>query len=393
MVGACIAERFLAKEGLCYTKLPIILYKRKERMIEERILKSGERAMFRLRSLYEKYGYLPFKMSKFEEYDLYVRNKEFLQGNGVITFNDTGGELLALKPDVTLSIIKNTKDEAGVSSKVYYDENVYRISGLTHRYKEIMQSGIECIGDIGEYGIFEVVSLALKSLEALGGDFVLDISHMGLLGALLDGVTDDNALKAELIRLISEKNSHEAKERCLAGGVSDEHTELVASLSSMYGRPFEVIERLAPLCKSEGAGLALGELKRLSEFLECGEFSGKVRIDFSVINNMRYYNGIVFKGFLEGIPEGVLSGGQYGALMRRMGRSSDAVGFAINIDLIDDAARDSKDYDVDVLLLYSDRTDAAEVARRVALMTKEGKCVSAQREIPEKLRYKELVRI
>ena len=82
-------------------------------MIDSRILKKEERAMLSLRALYKLHGYLPFKMSKFEEYDLYVRNKEFLVSDSVITFNDTDGRLLALKPDVTLSIIKNGVDTPG----------------------------------------------------------------------------------------------------------------------------------------------------------------------------------------------------------------------------------------------------------------------------------------
>ena len=93
-------------------------------MIDEKLLKNEERAMLSLRSLYRQYGYMPFKMSKFEEYDLYVRNKEFLVSDSVITFNDTDGRLLALKPDVTLSIIKNGVDEPGAKQKLYYNENV-----------------------------------------------------------------------------------------------------------------------------------------------------------------------------------------------------------------------------------------------------------------------------
>ena len=112
--------------------------------LDETVLKSEEHVMLELRALYKKYGYSQFKMSKFEEYDLYVRNKDFLVGDGVITFTDTDGKLLALKPDVTLSIIQNSKDMPGVTQKVYYNENVYRISGSTHTFKEIMQTGLEC---------------------------------------------------------------------------------------------------------------------------------------------------------------------------------------------------------------------------------------------------------
>ena len=64
-------------------------------MIDEKFLKTEERAIFALRSLYGTYGYLPYKMSKFEEYELYVQNKDFLVSDRIITFNDTNGRLLA----------------------------------------------------------------------------------------------------------------------------------------------------------------------------------------------------------------------------------------------------------------------------------------------------------
>lgn len=104
-------------------------------------------------------------MSKFEEYELYAKNKDFLVSDRVITFNDTNGKLLALKPDVTLSIIKNTEDAPGIKTKLCYDEKVYRPSGSTHRFKEITQIGLECIGDIDLYDIYETVDIAAHALS------------------------------------------------------------------------------------------------------------------------------------------------------------------------------------------------------------------------------------
>ena len=105
----------------------------------ETVTKRDERALYELRSLYRRYGYAQYKMSKFEEYDLYVRNKSFLLSDHVITFTDTDGKLMALKPDVTLSIVKNTKDVSGYVNKVYYNENVYRVQKGSDSFKEIMQ--------------------------------------------------------------------------------------------------------------------------------------------------------------------------------------------------------------------------------------------------------------
>ena len=88
-------------------------------------------------------------------------NKDFLISDSVITFTDLNGKLMALKPDVTLSIVKNTRDEPGIR-KLHYNENVYRVSKGSHCYKEIMQVGLEAIGQIDEYCVYEVMKLAAE---------------------------------------------------------------------------------------------------------------------------------------------------------------------------------------------------------------------------------------
>ena len=360
-------------------------------MIDEKSLRSEEKAIFALRSLYRGYGYLPFKMSKFEEYDYYVKNKEFLVGDGVITFNDTNGRLLALKPDVTLSIIKNTKDEKGVKEKVCYSENVYRVSGRTHRYKEIMQTGLECIGDLDRYDVYEAVMLAAKSLATVEEDFMLDLSHMGILSALLDEASTDQEFRIAAIRMLGEKNTHELSAVCDAYGVSASAREKLLSLVSLYGTLSDALPRLLPLCESEKAREGYEFFAALSELLASSEYRDRIRIDFSVVNDMSYYNGVVMKGFLSGIAEGVLSGGEYGALLARMGRRSNGVGFALYLDLLEGLSTEKESYDVDVLVIYGEKTSPRDLSARIRALRSEGKRVTAQRAIPERLRYREIL--
>ena len=66
--------------------------------------KRSELAILELRALYEQYGYREFRMSRFEEYDFYAEYRSFLQAENILTFHDPSGKLLALKPDITLSI-------------------------------------------------------------------------------------------------------------------------------------------------------------------------------------------------------------------------------------------------------------------------------------------------
>ncbi len=355
------------------------------------LLKNEERAILALRGLYGQYGYLPFKMSKFEEYDLYVQNKSFLTSDSVITFNDTDGRLLALKPDVTLSIIKNSKDKPFSKRKVYYNENVYRVSQKTGRYKEIMQAGLECVGEIDLVDVFEVVYLGAKSLSLISEQFALDISHMGILSSVLDFASDNTDFKREFTRLISLKNAHEARALCRHYGLSEEAEGALMSLLSTYGKMDKVLKEICPIAKLCGAEDAYRELDELCKLLSKTSLKDKINIDFSVVNNLKYYNGIVFKGFLAGISESVLSGGEYATLMKRMGRGDSGIGFAIYLDLLEELSPEVRECDVDVLLIYSDSTDIDAVLKRKRELIGGGKSVLSNKVVPEKLRFREII--
>ncbi len=361
-------------------------------MINEALLKKEERAVFALRSLYRQYGYLPFKMSKFEEYDLYLSNKDFLVSDRIITFNDTDGRLLALKPDVTISIIKSGRDQAGCKQKVCYDENVYRVSGRSGQFKEIMQTGLECIGDIDIYDIFEALLLAAKTLSTVSDEYVLNVSHLGILNALLQDIGQDQEFARQATALISAKNLHELTALCQARGVGADKSGRLCALVSLYGGMDEVTGELRTLCGGiAGAEEPLAQLTRLSEMLAGTDVSDRIVLDFSVVNDMNYYNGVVFKGFLSGIFEGVLAGGQYDKLLRRMGRKAGAIGFALYLDLLDQIDGDGDGYDVDCLLLYDAETPADQVAAKVRELTGAGLSVTAQRAVPDRLRYRQTV--
>lgn len=355
--------------------------------MDDHLLKNEEKAVFALRSLYRSYGYLPYKMSKFEEYDLYVRNKDFLVGDEILTFTDTTGKLLALKPDVTLSIIKNGEDRDGCKQKVCYDEHVYRVSGSTHQFKEIMQTGIECIGEIGVYDQYEVILLAAQSLDRIAPDFVLEVSHLGVLASLLDAFGVPDPTRRAVGRAIAAKAPHELRCVCAEAQLPDDQTEILIKLIGISGAMDPMLDALAPLCVCDGARDAWAQLRALSTLLAPSPLAGRIRLDFSVVNDLNYYSGLVFRGYLNGICEGVLSGGQYDKLMHRMGRRSGAIGFALYLDLLEQLRPAPSAPDVDVLVRYGADTPPEAVIRAVADCIQSGRTVRAERAVPDRLRY------
>ena len=354
------------------------------------ILRSEEKAIFALRTLYQQYGYMPFKMSKFEEYEFYIQNKDFLVSDRIISFNDTNGKLLALKPDVTLSIIKNGEDKPGEKQKVCYNENVYRVSDNTHQFKEIMQTGIECIGEIDLYDLYEMVMLASKSLSLISDNFVIEISHLGLISALLEDACQNNNFKQEALKYIAEKNSHDLINTFDRYEIADENRERILKLISVYGERKSVIAQIEPSLKGV-ADEFLAELKALSDMLDALPFSSKILFDFSTVNDTNYYNGIVFRGFISGISQSVLTGGQYDNLLKKMKRTSGAVGFAIYLDLLDEMPTDRAEYDVDVVIIYDQNTDKCRLAEMVEKTVGENKTVSVQSDDNTNIRCKQII--
>ncbi len=346
-------------------------------MTENFSFTNDERIIFTLRALYTKYGYQSYRMSKFEEYDLYSRNKDFLVSEGVITFTDTSGRLMALKPDVTLSIIKNTRDAAPDVSKLCYDENVYRSPKGSTGYREQMQIGLEQIGGVDLCGVSEVLWLAAESLASLSGDFVLDVSHLGLASAILSPLPPRDATRTALLKCAADKNLHGIAEIAKDHPLPDGMGARIAALIEASGKPARALPRLRALAGELGIPEAADELETVLSVFDGTPYADAIRIDTSVTGDMNYYNDIVFRGFLREVSEPVLSGGQYDMLMKRMRRTDRAVGFAVYLDRLERLGETHPDADADVLLLYPPDTPPADVHRAVTALIAEGRTVFA----------------
>lgn len=354
---------------------------------------STENAVIALTELYGSYGYRKFKFSKFEEYDLYADNKSFLKCENIITFSDLSGRLLALKPDITLSIVRSAR--AGVESalKYYYSENVYRVPRGSREYREIMQVGLELIGNIDLYSVSEVVFLALKSLKLLGGRYTLDISHIGLLSGIIDALNADMKQRNTILELISEKNRHGLLSYCASISADTVLSEKLSELCSLYGSFSDVIESVKKLSVNSATDEAVKELCALYTCLESAGVADGIMLDFSVVSDVDYYNGIIFQGYIEGVASPVLSGGRYDPLMKKFGKSGGAVGFAVYTDALESTYSGKNAYDVGALVLYDDDSPASDVLEAVKALTEKGISVRAERSVPKELRYEKLYEI
>ncbi len=341
-----------------------------------------------LRGIYSECGYSHYRTVGFEEYDLFSEYRDFLTSGQMITFTGAGGRLLALKPDITMSIIRDAADEVGRSDKFFYSESVYRIPAGADEFKEILQIGLECIGDISPYDRAEVVSLACKTLAQTGRDYMLDISHTGLIAGLFDLLGIPAAERAELADALKDKNAPMIASLCGDGGTAKKLIEY-SRLSIPVKDAAKQLRRFG-FDQNASSAAALAEIEMIANTLT-GEEAEHVSLDLSVIHGMNYYDGAVFAGYIDGVAEAVLKGGEYGKLMKKMGRSGSGLGFALYTDLLE-RLDEEKSYAADVMLVCGSAEPSA-IAAAVADIKASGKSVLVQKGGDGAERCREIVRL
>lgn len=293
-------------------------------------LTAEEKATLLLRKLYQEKGFKKFNMARFEEYGFYASNRDFLTGDKVLTFTDLDGRLLALKPDITLSIIKYTKGSE--EEKLYYVENVYREDKGSNNFTEVSQVGLEYIGNIGAPEISEVLDMAAISLELIDDEYILEVSNMDFADSILKSMGMEYEDYAHMLTLIRQKNIDGIRKLGNRIGLVQEDVERVAKIPKLYGPIEDVMGSARKICKEQAQEEYLNSFARVLKELKRKNSKGKVQLDFSIINDIGYYNGVIFKGYVKGMSETILSGGQYDKAMKKFGRKEGGIGFALYLD-------------------------------------------------------------
>ena len=194
-------------------------------------------------------------------------------------------------------------------------------------------------------------------------------------------------LRSDIFKCIGEKNTHELEAICARNHADILALQALLKLIRITGTPCEVTDDLISL----GCPAAyVSELTAIEKDLSVFGLDQMLRVNFSVVNDMSYYNGLVFKGYIQGIPASVLSGGRYDSLMQKTGRDTGAIGFAVYPDLLEKYWNETNDYDVDTVLLYDSQVSNADLFAAIGKLNVNGKSTLALRSLPSSIRYRQL---
>ena len=351
------------------------------------IISQEDKIVSELTTLYQGRGFKRFKPACFEDYSLYLSNIDFLISKNVITFSGAGGRLLALRPDVTLSVISHARDESGIN-KLFYNEKVYRRTDDKSEFREVSQMGAEVYGDVDSASEAEIIVMSLKTLQTISDDFVLDLSHMGYTEGLISSFCSDDEQKQRAYTYLKSKNLHDFEIFAEEIGAEKKYITAFKAMSTIGGNAAVAVEAAYKNALNDQMRSAAVKMKELVGLLRQLGYGERININFSIANNADYYNGIIFNGYVGGVPKMVLSGGRYDKLLKRLKKSGGAIGFALYLGELERYFKPDAAF-VDKLIIYDDKC-VLEALKTAEELTSAGKTIKLSKSEGD-TRYGEVI--
>ena len=294
-------------------------------------------------------GYLPIETPTLEVMDV-MRAGGRLAGSP-FRFFDARGDLLAMRPDVTLQVARMTATRlAGQPGpfRFRYLQRVFREAEaeMQAKARELTQMGIECIGEEGPEADAEVVGLLAEALDVAGArGYTLALATVGVLRALLEASGAPAWWKEQVLDAYHASNFVELDRLTAlagAGPAPDAEPGARASVPPVFAAAIRALPRIrggraaidevralvAPLGCEDG----LDAFARTYDLLEEAGLGERILVDFSVMSSFDYYTGIVFEAYAPELGTPLGSGGRYDNMIAAYGESRPAAGFAFFLE-------------------------------------------------------------
>ena len=314
----------------------------------------------KLTQLYTDRGFSEIMTPAIEYYDVFETGSTMSQEQ-MYKLTSLDGRLLVLRADNTTPIarVAATRLESALPVKLFYHQKVYRLSeGHRGRKSEIMQSGVEILGQSGVHSDLLCLITAIETLSELG-DYKLEIGHVGYFNALISELDLDAEQASKLRRLVESKDANKIK-----------GYDKIKKVPFLFGGE-EVFEQARELAMGNTEAInALTYLEKLYDALCKAGYKDKIMIDLGIVHSLDYYTGTVFKGYMASAGEPVLAGGRYDTLISKFDKDIPATGFGVNVSEVADALmrekKDSKDTSSEKELVCFDVSSLGQAAQYVA---------------------------
>lgn len=238
------------------------------------------------------------------------------------------GRTMGLRADITPQVARidaHLLDRPGVTRLCYAGSVLHTRPRGLNATREPIQLGAELYGHAGVEADIEIAELALASIACAGvARPRLELSHIGVVDALLADARVDEATAGELVACVQAKDVPGLQ---AMPGVPAAVAASLAALCDLYGG-LEVVERARHLLpRLPAIDAALARIERLARALP----EGRVAVDLGELRGWRYHNGIMLSVYAEQAVTALVRGGRYDEVGLSFGRSRPATGFSLDL--------------------------------------------------------------
>jgi ATP phosphoribosyltransferase regulatory subunit len=251
----------------------------------------------------------------------------------------SSGRVVALRPDFTPQIARfiatRFREETG-PVRLSYEGPVMRLERGARSQRELIQAGVELAGVGGPHGDADVIALGAAALAAVGlavpaFDLTIDLGHLGLMREILAALVLAPEEALAVRAAIAKRDPAGLRAAVAVSRAGAAVKRFVLALPDLAGAP-------SVLCEADGHApnaaikRAVADLQAIVDAVASRRLPARLHVDLAEVRGFDYYTGVRFQGFVAGAAEPVLQGGRYDDLLARYGRSSPAVGFAIDVE-------------------------------------------------------------
>ena len=281
-----------------------------------------------LRHIFVEHGYLEVLMPSFEYVELYNDMDIGIDEEKMFQYINYEGKRVALRVDFTVPLARlySSQKENGEKRYCYFGKVYRKEKRHKGRSSEFFQAGIELLGKAGVAGDLECLELVLETMQCLRLKTLrIEMGSAQFYNRLVEIVDDE-----KFVNILKRRDLSAMKDFVESHHFDSHLHDLLLMLPQAFG-DIQVLYQVQSLIDDPLLKEAIEECIHLYQQSKMKDI---LTFDLAMTPMMKYYTGIMLKGYSPYSAEPIMNGGRYDKLMNHFQRQVPAIGFSYDLSHI-----------------------------------------------------------
>ena len=281
-----------------------------------------------LRHIFVEHGYLEVLMPSFEYVELYNDMDIGIDEEKMFQYINYEGKRVALRVDFTVPLARlySSQKENGEKRYCYFGKVYRKEKRHKGRSSEFFQAGIELVGKAGVAGDLECLELVLETMQCLRLKTLrIEMGSAKFYNRLVEIVDDE-----KFVNILKRRDLSAMKDFVESHHFDSHLHDLLLMLPQAFG-DIQVLYQVQSLIDDPLLKEAIEECIHLYQQSKMKDI---LTFDLAMTPMMKYYTGIMLKGYSPYSAEPIMNGGRYDKLMNHFQRQVPAIGFSYDLSHI-----------------------------------------------------------